>query len=85
MLSLVPSTSMKKKTILVVDDEKDCCSILDSYLTRYGHEVDVAYDGEEARQLLGRKNYDYIFFDCNMPHLSGIDLIKVIKEKDPAA
>jgi DNA-binding NtrC family response regulator len=76
---------MKKKKILVVDDEKDCCDILHNYLTRYGYEVDACYDGEQAEGLLKGRKYEYIFFDCNMPHISGIELIKVIKEKNPEA
>lgn len=74
-----------KKKILVADDEKGCCVFLEKYLARSGYIVDIAYDGLQAKNLLSEDKYDYIFFDCNMPGLSGIELIKVINEKNPGA
>lgn len=74
-----------KKKILVVDDEKDICMLFKDYLTKFGYEVDVGYDGLQAKDLLEINNYDCVFFDCNMPELSGVELIKVIKEKNPGA
>ena len=73
------------KKILVVDDEKECCEMLKDYLEARGHTIDTAYDGLQAKNLLDTKKYDFIFFDCNMPELSGIELVKVIKEKNPEA
>lgn len=73
------------KRILVVDDEKDCCSFIDDYLTKRGYDVDVAYDGLQAKDLLGNNTYDCIFFDCNMPELTGIELVAVINKKNPHA
>ena len=74
-----------EKKILVVDDEKECCDLFKNYLTRRGYTVDAAYDGAEARDLLEYSKYDYIFFDCDMPELSGVELVKIIKEKNPEA
>lgn len=76
---------MSAKKILVVDDEKECCQLFEEYLTKRGYSVDIAYDGLEAKDLLDKYTYDCIFFDCNMPELSGVELIKVIKEKNPKA
>jgi len=76
---------MSSKNILVVDDEKDCCDSIKKYFTKRKHHVDVAYDGLEATYLLKDNTYDYIFFDCNMPELSGVELVKVIEEKNPEA
>lgn len=71
--------------ILVVDDERECCDLFRNYFLKRGYTVDVAYDGVEADALLSIHVYDYIFFDCNMPGLSGIELLAVIKEKNPGA
>ncbi|MBI5145223.1 MAG: response regulator [Candidatus Omnitrophica bacterium] len=76
---------MSAKKILVVDDEKESCQFFKQYLTKRGYSVDIAYDGLEAKDLLDKHTYDCIFFDCNMPELSGVELIKVIKEKNPKA
>ena len=76
---------MHKKKILVVDDEKDCCEFLREYLAKHGYDVDVAHNGSEAKNLLERNKYGYIFFDCNMPEMNGVELVKVIDEKNPEA
>ncbi len=66
--------------ILVADDEREFCIFLKSCLNRLKFDVDVAYDGLEAKDLLIVNKYDFIFFDCNMPGLSGVELAKVIRE-----
>jgi len=73
------------KRILVVDDEKDCCSLINDYLTKRGYFVDMAYDGFQAKDLLNNNKYDCVFLDCNMPELTGIELIKILDEKNPHA
>jgi len=73
------------KKVLVVDDEVDCCEFFNKYLTNHNCLVDVAYDGLRAKDLLDAKKYDIIFFDCNMPGLSGVELLEAIKEKNPKA
>lgn len=73
------------KKILVVDDEKECCALIRDYLTKRGYLVDVAGDGFQADDLLDENKYDVIFFDCNMPELSGIELVKIIDAKNPGA
>jgi DNA-binding response OmpR family regulator len=40
-----------KKTILIVDDEKDLCTILDNSLSLEGYRVITAFDGKGALQL----------------------------------
>jgi len=74
-----------KKKVLVVDDERECCELLKKFFLRRDYIVDTAYDGMQAKNLLEVRKYDYIFFDCNMPELSGVELVKVIKEKNPEA
>jgi len=76
---------MDKKRVLVVDDEEEFCKFLSDYLKERGCAVELAYDGMQAKDLLEKKKYDYIFIDCNMPELTGVELLKVIKERNPSA
>lgn len=76
---------MKPQKVLIVDDEKDYCDAFKRYLTKHNHEVDAVYDGFDAVCLLKNKTYDYIFFDCNMPSVSGVELVEVIKLRNPQA
>lgn len=73
------------KKILIVDDEKDTCASFKNYFTKRGFLVYVAYDGMEAKHLLESNRYDFIFFDCNMPELSGVELVKIIDAKNPGS
>ncbi|MEW6101252.1 MAG: response regulator [Candidatus Omnitrophota bacterium] len=74
-----------KEKVLVADDERQCCLILKEYLDKLHCSVDLAFDGKEAKHLLERNKYDCVFLDCNMPELTGVELVKVIKETNPQA
>ena len=70
-----------KQQILVIDDERDLCEILRFNLTAAGFEVHTAYSGEDALQQ-GITNYDLLLLDVMMPHMSGFELAKRLKQ-DP--
>lgn len=70
-----------KQQILVIDDERDLCEILRFNLTAVGFEVHTAYSGEDALQQ-GITNYDLLLLDVMMPHMSGFELAKRLKQ-DP--
>ena len=73
---------MKKKKILVVDDEEDLCEILSFNLTSAGFETDVAYSAEEAYSKL-KNNYDLLLLDVMMGAISGFKLAELIREEYP--
>ena len=73
------------KKILIVDDEKDFCAFMKDYLLKRDFAVDVVFDGREAKDLLEHNRYDYVFFDCNMPELSGVELAREIQKNNPVA
>ena len=70
-----------KQQILVIDDERDLCEILRFNLTAAGFEVHTAFSGEDALQQ-GITNYDLLLLDVMMPHMSGFELAKRLKQ-DP--
>ncbi|MCR4337275.1 MAG: response regulator [Candidatus Omnitrophica bacterium] len=74
---------MIKDKILVVDDEKDSCEAFKNFFSKRGYLVHVAGDGLKAQELLQNNHYRFIFLDCHMPGLSGVELAKVIKKLDP--
>ncbi len=76
---------MQSGKILVVDDEKDFCFFMKKYLVSKGYRVDIAYDGLQAAEILENERYDAVFFDCNMPELSGMELVSIISKKNPGA
>lgn len=71
--------------ILIVDDEKDFCLSFKGFLKAKGIEADIAFDGDQAKEFITSVAYDFIFFDFNMPGISGIDLPRIIKEHNAKA
>jgi two-component system, NtrC family, response regulator HydG len=65
--------------ILVVDDEPDTCANLADILTDLGFQVDVAYDGRAALELVRQHIYDLALLDLRMPGMDGIELYREIK------
>ncbi len=72
---------MDKKRILVVDDEKDICDILQFNLENEGYIVDVAYSAEEALDIL-TPNHQLILLDVMMGGMSGFKMAERLRKKD---
>lgn len=68
-----------KKTVLVVDDEKDLCTILDNSLSLDGYRVISAFDGKRALQLAKKEKPDVILLDIKIPGMDGIEVLRRIK------
>ena len=67
--------------LLVVDDEKNLRMIVQKEMTRQGHEVETASDGEAAWDALEAQDFDVLLCDINMPRLDGIGLLRRLREK----
>ncbi|MEO7674283.1 MAG: sigma-54 dependent transcriptional regulator [Pyrinomonadaceae bacterium] len=67
--------------LLVVDDEKNLRLVVQKELSRQGHEVETASDGEEAWEALEGRDFDVLLCDINMPRLDGIGLLRRMREK----
>ena len=66
--------------ILVVDDEKLLVKGLKFNLENEGYEVQTAYDGAAAVELVRRENFDLVLLDWMMPVMSGSDACMKIRE-----
>jgi putative nucleotidyltransferase with HDIG domain len=69
--------------VLVVDDEADVRELVQTILTRAGHQADTAGDALEAQEILATKSYDVIISDILMPKLSGLDLLQNLQRTAP--
>lgn len=72
--------SDRQPSILVVDDEKDTCANLKDILGDLGYDVDVAYDGPSALELVEQRPYDVALLDLKMPGMDGLELYRRIKK-----
>ncbi|MBV7276819.1 response regulator transcription factor [Clostridium sp. PL3] len=68
--------------LLLVEDEEELSAIISKGLKKSGYAIDNAYDGEEALYLYEINEYDLIILDLNLPKLDGLEVLKVIREKD---
>jgi type II secretory ATPase GspE/PulE/Tfp pilus assembly ATPase PilB-like protein/DNA-binding response OmpR family regulator len=71
----------KKETILIVEDDADSRNLIARFLTDAGYMVTLAEDGAAALLDIGRKDFDLIISDVNMPNLDGLALMGIIKQK----
>lgn len=70
---------MHRRRILVVDDEPNIVRFLEYMLTREGHEVKGATDGDQALTMADDFKPDLVLLDVHMPFPSGFDVVKVLK------
>jgi len=73
---------MNRCRILVVDDDPDNVEITVRELTDLGYEPVRAHSGAEALQQIDRDPPDVVLLDVMMPELSGIEVCRLIREKD---
>jgi len=74
---------MRKDRILWADDEIDLLKVYVLFLEEKGYEVVTASNGKDAVDLCKKESFDIIFLDENMPGLSGLETIPLIKEIHP--
>ena len=68
--------------IMVIDDEKPIVDTLMIYFDRIGYNVKGYYDSVEAREVLQKEKYDIVFTDLKMPEVSGMEIVKTVKEQE---
>jgi two-component system, NtrC family, response regulator PilR len=69
--------------ILVVDDERSICELLEITFRKEGHRVEVALSAEAAHRKLESQIFDIVISDILLRDANGVDLLKFIKEKAP--
>jgi len=72
---------MRSPTVLVVDDDPDLRTILQSVLVSEGYQVSTAPDGEHALRHTERGLIDVIVMDVTMPHLSGLQVCHLLRQR----
>jgi two-component system, NtrC family, response regulator PilR len=81
----VKETGREMPHILVVDDEKSICELLEITFRKEGHRVEVAHNVEAAKRKLESQIFDIIISDIRMPGAGGVDLLKFAKEIAPGS
>lgn len=77
---LSPPTT--KRRVLVAEDEQALARSLLRLLTGAGYEVVIAADGTAAVEAVKSQEFDVILSDIQMPGMSGLDLLRMVREHD---
>ena len=67
--------------LLVVDDNEMNRDMLSRRLKRIGHTVEIAVGGKQALEMLEQQPFDLILLDIMMPEISGIEVLKIVRQK----
>lgn len=66
--------------VLLVEDDRVNQEVISEILTRYGHQVDIAGNGEDALIFLEKSSYDMILMDVQMPVMNGNETTYIIRQ-----
>ena len=77
------SQSEPQHKILIVDDNPTNVELISVQLKPFNYQVQKAYGGEEALEMIGKERADLILLDLMMPRLSGYEVCRLLKT-DPA-
>jgi two-component system response regulator PilR (NtrC family) len=69
--------------ILICDDERSICEMLDITLRREGYKVETVNSGEAAKRKLDSALYDVIVTDIRMPNINGIEVLRHAHKVSP--
>ena len=69
--------------LLVVDDQKSICEMLEIAFRKEGHRVEIATTGEQAKKKLSAQIFDVVVSDIRIPDLSGMELLEFVRDVGP--
>ena len=69
-------------SVLLVDDDRELCRMLNEYLGPEGFRLTAVHDGEQAMYTLGRHHFDLVVLDVMLPRLSGLDVLRQLRPKN---
>src|SRR5215470_10323288 len=70
-------------SILVCDDQRSICEMLDISLRKDGHRVETVSAGEAAKKKLSSANYEVLVTDIKMPQTDGIEVLRFARQVSP--
>lgn len=73
----------ERKRVLIVDDEETIRLALGRFLRSRGYDVDTAASAAEALEQIGPGHYAVMICDIRMPGMTGLELLPLVRERDP--
>lgn len=73
---------IKNINVLIADDDEDYVFLSYNFLLSLGYNVDIARDGQQALDMLKKKDYQILLLDFFMPVLNGEEVVREIRKTD---
>jgi two-component system OmpR family response regulator len=67
--------------ILVVDDQKEICEVVQEYLSGEGYQVSAASDGTAMRRVMAQSPIDLVIVDLMLPGEDGLTLARILRQE----
>ncbi len=67
--------------LLIIDDDEKLCQIMKKQLEKAGYTVDSCYTGDDSLYYVNKQLYDLIILDRMLPHLDGMSILQIIRNK----
>lgn len=74
---------MAGRPVLIVDDEAIVRESIRDWLTDAGYDVETAETGEQALEMIGKRDYGVVVLDVRLPGKTGIRVLKEVREVRP--
>ncbi|MGH7629417.1 MAG: response regulator, partial [Gemmatimonadales bacterium] len=78
-----PSERFERLRVLVVDDEPHILHYMRATLEAWGHEVEIAEDGDVALERALAEAFDVVITDLRMPRLGGREFYEALRRRSP--
>ncbi len=69
----------RRPRVLVVDDDREMCAMLEEYLSNEQFDVELAHHGDTALQVIAERRPDIMLLDVSMPSLGGFEVLRKIR------
>ena len=69
----------RRPRVLVVDDDREMCAMLEEYLSKEQFDVELAHNGDAALQMVAERRPDIMLLDVSMPSLGGFEVLRKIR------
>ncbi|TAK02651.1 MAG: EAL domain-containing protein [Chloroflexota bacterium] len=80
-----PESGPDRPRLLVIDDDPDVLAAVAAYLRHAGFEVECAPSGDAGLAILETLSFDLVLCDLGMPGLSGLDVVRTLRERPRTA
>jgi CheY-like chemotaxis protein len=80
-----PERPFVPASVLIVDDDAFHRATLGEMMTAQGHQVREAADGSSALEAVAEQHFTHVFLEVHLPGLGGIEMARLIRERDPKA